>query len=456
MLLGFSVENWMSFRDEAVFSMHPTRERQHGHRIPRLGEGGTRVLPVAAIYGGNASGKSNFCEALLFCKDLVTGRFRLDDTIPVRPFMLDDGERERPSRFRFEMLVEDGEDEAVYEFSFAITRTKVLEERLVKVSGSRRLTLYDRQDDNPNFHRSLQDDGFLDFAFQGTRDDMLFLTNAGLQKVNDVSRSIGRFRPVYRWFAHTLRPVMPGLRPGWRQPFLDEGHPLYEQANQILTGLDTGISRLGSEEIRIEESSDGSRFPRRWAREYQHALIDSGRIGESRISPDKDAAFVEKRLVAYHEREDGTEVKFGLPQESDGTRRVIGLLPDLLQLSAAKARKVYVIDELDRSLHTLLTRALIDGYLSTCNEATRSQLVFTTHDVLLMDQQLLRRDEMWVTERDATGSSRLFSFSEYKDVRYDKDIRKSYLQGRLGGIPNILLTSALAGPPVTGEDSGDG
>jgi len=78
-------------------------------------------------------------------------------------------------------------------------------------------------------------------------------------------------------------------------------------------------------------------------------------------------------------------------------------------------------------------------YLESCSPESRSQLLFTTHDALLMDQDLLRRDEMWVAERDSSGASRIFSFSEYKDVRYDKDIMKSYLQGRLGGVPRILL-----------------
>ena len=82
--------------------------------------------------------------------------------------------------------------------------------------------------------------------------------------------------------------------------------------------------------------------------------------------------------------------------------------------------------------------------------------MLTTHDVLLMDQQLLRRDEMWVTERDSSGASKLVPFSDYKDVRYDKDIRKYYLQGRMGGIPKILLGTALADPCDTEEAEGTG
>ncbi len=115
--------------------------------------------------------------------------------------------------------------------------------------------------------------------------------------------------------------------------------------------------------------------------------------------------------------------------------------------------KTFVIDELDRSLHTLLSRQLLASYLADCGPDSRSQLLITTHDVLLMDQDLMRRDEMWVAERDADGSSELIAFSDYKEIRNDKDIRKSYLQGRLGGIPKILFGGSLR--PAKSEDRDD-
>jgi hypothetical protein len=157
----------------------------------------------------------------------------------------------------------------------------------------------------------------------------------------------------------------------------------------------------------------------------------------------KDGELVANKLVTYHQRQDGKEVKFEMHHESDGSQRVIDLLPAFLEAAAPNSSKVYVIDELDRSLHTLLSRQLIEGFLSCSSSDTRSQLLVTTHDVLLMDQKLLRRDEMWVVERNQQGESSMLSFSEYNDVRYDKDIRKSYLQGRLGGIPRILMSGAL-------------
>jgi AAA15 family ATPase/GTPase len=133
-------------------------------------------------------------------------------------------------------------------------------------------------------------------------------------------------------------------------------------------------------------------------------------------------------------------------QESDGTRRVIDLLPAFIWMLASGSKKVLVIDELDRSLHTLLTQKMLDYYFSNCSKDSRAQLLFTTHDVMLMDQHLLRRDEMWVTEREADGASTLTSLWEYEDIKVDTDIRKSYLNGRLGGIPRVLLDNALLNP----------
>jgi AAA15 family ATPase/GTPase len=98
---------------------------------------------------------------------------------------------------------------------------------------------------------------------------------------------------------------------------------------------------------------------------------------------------------------------------------------------------VYIIDELDRSLHHLLLRRLLKKFLNSCNADTREQIIFTTHDLLLMDQELMRRDEMFAVERDNLGASSITPINEYRGLRSDKIILKSYLQGRLGGIPRL-------------------
>ena len=435
MLIRFSVENWMSFRDSATFSMVASRERKHGDRIPKLAKYRMRVLPVAAIYGGNASGKTNFFMALNFAKKFVVRGTQPDELIQVDTFRLDSGSERRPSRFTFELLI--GGD--IYEFSFSINRKAVIEEKLVLISSTSETVLYDRRDGEPNFDASLETVQFLHFAFQGTRDNQLFLTNS-------ISQKVEHFRPIYDWFKDTLELIAPDSRFQPFESFLDEGHPLYASMNKLLPLLDTGITHLGGEDIPFDDAP----FPAPLKTELQKnvkegmtARIRNEPINDRYIVSREGDELVAKKLVSYHPRSDGTEAGFEIRQESDGTQRIIDLLPAFLRLSETTMPKVFVIDELDRSLHTLLTRQLIEAYLGNCSPETRSQLLFTTHDVLLMDQDIFRRDEMWIVERDRSGASTLLSFSDYKDIRHDKDVRKSYLQGRLGGIPRILVNCGM-------------
>ncbi|NGX51234.1 MAG: hypothetical protein K1060chlam2_01098 [Chlamydiae bacterium] len=437
MLIRFSVENWMSFQTKATFSLIASRERQHGERISKVGKLKLRILPIAAMYGGNASGKTNFFQALHFAKDLIIRGTQPNSLIGVDTFRLGNTQKiEQPAHFEFELLI----DEAVYEFSFSVNRKTILEEKLVHISGNSEKTLYHRVSGKPNFDISLKDDQSLHFAFNGTRDNQLFLTNS-------VSQKIDTFRPVCNWFENTLKLIAPDSRFGPFEQFLDEGHPLYATMNKRLSQLDTGISHLGGEEIPFENLPFHESIKMKLREELTEDMtvrLLADKMNERFVVTRKNGELISKKLVTYHLNSDGSEIKFDMRQESDGSQRVIDLLPAFLELSKDQSKKVFVIDEVDRSLHTLLIKCLLEDYLATCSHNNRSQLLFTTHNVLLMNQDLLRRDEMWIAERNEQGVSSLLSLSEYKDVRYDKDIRKSYLQGRFGGIPRILLQSTFA------------
>lgn len=429
MLLKFSLEHWMSFRDALSFSMIASQERQHGERIPKSTKYQMRVLPIAAIYGGNASGKTNFFKALSFAKTLIVKGTQPDGIINVESFQLDH-KIERPTRFSFELLI----NEIVYEYSFSVTRKAIVEEKLVLITSSSEKVLYNRMNGKPNFDASLKNDQSLHFAFRGTRDNQLFLTNS-------VSQKIDTFRPIYDWFKNTLELLAPDSRFASFEYFIDEEHPLFSSMNSMLSQLDTGIVHLGGESLVFENVLLPESLKNKLREELTEGmtvLLLNSPLNERLVVTRKNGELTINKLVTYHRKEDGSEVQFEMRQESDGSQRIIDLLPAFLELSSASSKKVYVIDEVDRSLHTLLTRHLLETFLSSCSPESRSQLLFTTHDVLLMDQKLLRRDEMWVAERGSLGESHLISFSDFKDVRYDKDIRKSYLQGRLGGIPNIL------------------
>lgn len=444
MLLRVSLENWMSFKDRVTFSMIASRERQHGERVPRIDKYQTKVLPIAALYGGNASGKTNFFKALKFVQTLVVKGTRMNTPILVEPFKLDKTMTTKPSSFTFELLI--GED--IYEFSFAVTRKEVVEERMVLITATSERELYHRRRGEITLGKTLDrdTDSFLEFAFRGTRDNQLYLTNA-------VSQNIDTFKAVYDWFANTLELIAPDSRFNYFERFLDTNNPLYPAMKDALAKLDTGIASLGGEQIPFDhlQMSDEIKADLLENLEEGGSLRVSrenaiGQLFDRFVITRKDGELQAQKLVTYHRNNTDELVQFEMHQESDGTQRIIDLLPSFIDLTTECSPKVYVIDEIGRSLHTLLIRRILESYLMTCSPTSRSQLLLTTHDVLLMDQQLFRRDEMWVAERDSSGASTLIPFSDYKDIRYDKDIRKSYLQGRLGGVPKILLEGVLAPP----------
>ncbi len=447
MLVSFTVENWMSFLAPAELSMIASRETHHAEHLSMAEKfKNLRLLPVAAIYGGNASGKSNLFLALNFARNLVVAANHFDTNIPVEPFRLDPAASKAPSRFSFTLLI----DESMYHYGFTVSRQAVLEEWLTEIGKASEQKLFHRKDGELELHKSIRTDkelhDRLKIVFQGTQDNQLFMNNTVYQRIN-------RFRPVFDWFKNSLQLVAPDTRFAYFDRFFDEADPLYALMNQKLAELDTGIAHLTGQEISLEQPAFQDDF---WKK-----LLDSVLEGTTvRLQMGKDPLVLTrrdghlfaKRLATTHPGTDGSEIPFEMQHESDGTRRAIDLLPMFLNLEVPSVRATFIVDELDRSLHTHLVRALLESFLDSRGPTARAQLLFTTHDVNLIDQELFRRDELWVTERDHNGASRLIAFSDYKDIRADKDIRKSYLQGRLGGIPRISLIPSTSRVREAGQD----
>jgi AAA15 family ATPase/GTPase len=432
MIISFSVENWKSFKEKTTLSMVGSREQNHDARVPRVRGGKAKVLPAAAIFGGNASGKSNFFGALEFAKNLVVEGGSLNRAMPVEPFLFDTESAKCPSSFVFELAIGEG----VYEYSFKVTRAKVLEERLVKIGGKSENVLFSRHGEDFSFGVPQPQKRRLGFVAEGTRDGQLFL-------VNSVSQKIDTFRNIYDWFNDSLVIISPYSCPASLDQFMDKGQPLNTLLNRALTTLDAGIYNLSGEEIPLgsipkqikEYLKEGESLRIPWMQSEGRAIVTR-----------KGGKVQAKKMVTYHAKSGGGRVALEMWQESDGVRRAIDLLLTFLWMASIGSTYVLAVDNLDRSLHTLLTRKLLDSYLSSCSKETRSQLLFTTHDVMLMDQELLRRDEMWVAERDGYGASTLKSLLECEDIRIDTDVRKAYLHGRLGGVPNVLPDSIFGGP----------
>jgi uncharacterized protein len=436
MLLRFSVQNWMSFRDEVTLSMIATRERQHSGRLSSVKSCDVNVLPVAVIYGANASGKSNLVKALRFAQRFVTDPPKPEAAIPVLPFRLDKASSEHPTRFCFEFDVE----QVVYEYSFEVTSERVTREDLKRITKTAESLFAREAGTLKALSPKLLEREELQFAFKGTQDNELYLTNS-------VSQKQKQFKPVFDWFKDSLVLIDPDTQYGGIPDIASGRHASFNltMLSNQLRALDSGIQLLRLDDVSPEtlynkeflelvgaDLKDGETFPTPWREVGSFLTKKNGMVVASRISP-------------VHSGESGQEIPFTFAEESDGTQRLFDLLPAFLLMEEAKQPFVFVIDELDRSLHSLLTRSLLERYLQR-TEQMQSQLIFTTHDLQLMDQDIFRRDEMWVTERDQAGASKLIAFSEYKDIRKDKDIRKSYLQGRMGGIPKIVATRQECDP----------
>ncbi|MGI9256123.1 MAG: AAA family ATPase [Salinispira sp.] len=430
MLINFTLENWMSFRDKTRFTMVATREQQHGDRLTKLQKYRLRALPVAAIYGGNASGKSNFFRAIAFAEYFIIRGPLPGQRIAIEPFILDDEVRQQPVLFNFEILIEND----IYELSFSLSATEVLEEKLIKITSTSEKTLYHRKKGNsdPRLHSSITNKQRHKFAFEGTQNNQLYLTNS-------VSQKLETFEPVYDWFAKTLLLISPDASFGSFEQFITTESPLYKKMNSALPDFDTGIDKLGGEEISLDSLQIPEDFKQKIKDNIREkAVINIDINNEKIVITQQENKLIVRKVYTYHRNVKGKNIKFEMRQESEGTQRIIDLLSAFFTLADSKKTRVYIIDELDRSLHYLLTRELLEMFLSHCNESSRRQLLFTTHDLLLMDQSLFRRDEMWITERKQDGNSELINISEFEDARADKDIRKSYLQGRMGGVPNII------------------
>lgn len=442
MLVNLTIENWMSFRDVATLSMVATKEQQHGERVRRMPKYRIRILPVAVLFGGNASGKTNLLKALSFIRRFVVEGTEPGSLIPVHPYRLSDSVK-KPSKFSITILV----GETMYELSFTVSTEQVLEEKLVRISSATERVLYHRTGPDGGaggativFDGSLPEQELLKSAARETRDNQLFLTSA-------VSQKVTAFLPIYEWFRRSLRMISPDTRFGAYELFYERECPPPSTVHDLLAKLDTGIIRLerkGVPEKDVPLPKDQLNELQSKLRPGMVARVPSSGIRDRLLICKWGSSLVTTRLVAFRLDESGAECAFDLALESDGTLQLVDLVPAFADLTENRFGRVYVIDDLDRNLHSLTTRYLVEMYLAACSSSTCSQLIFATHDLMLMDQKLFRRDEMWITERDRLGVSTLVSFAKYGDgIRFDKDVQKSYLQGRLGGIPRIRRYSRV-------------
>ncbi|MDO5098700.1 MAG: ATP-binding protein [Corynebacterium sp.] len=435
MILEFRVSNYSSYNEEAVLSMIATREQAHGERLAVINKHhARRVNPIAGIYGANASGKTNEITAILEWKNLIL-KPQLG-SIGDRHFKLAQLGKTRPVAFQMHFL----HDETVFIHGIKIVRGRVSEEYLYKTSGKTHTLIFDRSEDGVELSHD--------------NDQVLSLIQKNLAPSETLAFRLGetlRGEEGYEDFCAPFKFAQRLLFVSPRAQGITV--PLYEDKslanlNETLAALDIGVLRLDIEDTNIDQSD--------FSPSEIDEIIGSDRNSSALISDGNslfqirggDDAVSIKKICFIHQGVDG-EYKLEWGEQSEGTRKVFSILPLLwTSVHSQKAPPIVLIDEIDQSLHTSLAEQFLRAFLHLCTENTRSQLIFTAHDLMLMNLDYLRRDEIWICEKSPDGSSELIRLTEYAGIRNDKDIRKSYLLGRFGGVPEVnsrQLLDSLAG-----------
>ncbi len=428
MLVAFSISNFLSFNEETRFSMVPGRSRKHLNQIIKGSKrNAIGILRFAVVYGANASGKTNLIRAIDFARQLIVKGTKSDEKIPLRCHKLKRVCYDLPSKFEFEIKVAD----EYYKYGFEIKSNLITSEWLFQTNSNSERNIFQRDENNPIDLKGIkienkEDKEFLFFTAKGTRPNQLFLTECA-------EHNVKYFEPVYNWFKDTLKIIYPGSELKWFEKTEADLKPIAEYLKKFDTSILDLVIKESSFEDGLKDVPDGLRelFMKDISDKDSQAIKISDRTGQTVVvTKDKNDNIKALRLMTKHMSQDsGEDVLFDIGEESDGTLRMFDLIPTLI--TPKNNYPVYIIDELNRSLHPMLTRMLVNDFLSLSNP---SQMIVTTHESNLLDLELLRRDEIWFTEKNNLGATNLFSLEEFSP-RYDRDIMKGYLLGRFGGIP---------------------
>ena len=442
MLINFRFENFLSYKNLTDFSMIASKVRSHRKYKKQISEN-LSLLNFSAIYGANASGKSNFINALTFARTFIlSSKNELrKNLLKDRYFKAQDSFKLKDTKFEFDFI----SDNKIYTYGFSVNlfNLSLKEEWLYRNEGGDDLALFNIDYSKPfdKNHFSIENWGLLEkdiprfdiYVSDAQKSNSLFL-----KYINTPERKIDYSIDVYKayeWFLQTLEIIEPeGEVSRSAEVFLKQEDT--DKLARFLHSFSTGINAIEREEITkadIDEIPDDRVLESIISRVIEvNKNKDSKKIinlvqTEENIyffSVNDDYEIVIERLYFIH---DGTNAKFAFREESDGTRRLIKIYGVLNTVE----NKVFIIDEIDRSFHPNLTYEFIRKSL----ENNLIQLIVTTHEDRLLDLSLLRRDQIWFVDKEE-NASHMYSLEEYK-VRFDKDIMKEYLVGKYGSVPKF-------------------
>lgn len=418
MLLTFSVQNHLSFRDLVTFSLEGTSDTSK-EDLNLINPDSDRVAKVGAVFGANASGKSNLADAMHWLRTTVLSPVSSgleNPEIPVRPFLLRKGHEKKPSFFEIEFLWEG----ARYRYGVEVDSQQVHAEYLFRKRPKGRETpLFTREKREITINgRQFKD--ALDLE-KRTKKDSLFLTVCAAFDVKEAQKVIAWFRQLrfvsglheQSFFAFTAGKLQDSSQ---RMPILE-----------FARKADFHISGLSS---KLEQATEDN-IPESVPPALRRQLISKKEVIRADIFSERE--------VLDHRGKISSNIKWDITEhESEGTQKFIALAGPILH--TLETGSILVIDEFEARLHPELTKALIDWFQSGANDS-KAQLIITTHDVGLMSPNLLRRDQIWFADKDETGHSDLSRLSDFdsNQVRPTSPFSKHYMAGHYGGHPNIAL-----------------
>lgn len=439
MLVRFVVSNFMSFKEDTEFNMLTGKGnayQKHRNHVFKT-ESGVDVLKTGAIYGANASGKSNLVKAIEYLKELVVYD-ELEFLVPISSrFRLDKKYKDLPTKFRVEYVFKG----IHFDYGIEISKGKVIEEWLYKIDDvkkSKETLLFKRGKGEVDFgsYFKKKEIAYLEKFIEKELSDSQTVLNASYERVegNDL------LDIIYEAFDRLSIVTPQSINPKYTISILG-GSKSKKFAEDLLAQSQTGIENLVIEEINAD--SFFSYEDEESKNEIIEALSEkaeeeSKNIEELSVIFSKGKEFHSFKMIdgKYYvsilkTKHYSSEELFDLEEESDGTRRLFELSPAFDDLIMNKD-VVYIIDELERSMHPVLAKELMKLFSQAITSS--NQLIFTTHESHLLDLDIFRQDEIWFSEKRNDGSSDFYPLSDFKP-REDKDIQRGYLQGRYGGIP---------------------
>jgi AAA15 family ATPase/GTPase len=418
MLLEMSVTNFRSFAKTQTFSLiaHKAKELEDTNTFTvSTPHESFRLLSSAAIYGPNAGGKSNFLLAVKTVEELVlhsAGDSQRGEPIDVMPFRLSALARTKPSEFELTFIVND----VRYQYGFAATTDQIHEEWLFAYPKGRAQRWFSRawseekQDYEWEFSTYLTGEKLL--WKKTTRSNALFLSTA-------VQLNSEQLQPIFDWFANTLRLAS---ERGWGRGFTAAQCEKFEGKTKVLNFLKAADIHI--EDIEIEKKPfDQNDLPQDMPTAMREELANQL----------KNTKRLEIRTV--HKDDEGNPITFEFEDESDGTRKLFAFAGPWLD--ALENGYVLFIDELHNNLHPKLVQFLVDLFHNKETNPNKAQLVFTTHETSILNQETFRRDQIWFCEKTEMQASELFPLTDFSPLKGRENLELSYLSGRYGAVPFV-------------------